>query len=45
MQAFVDAVRAGRPMPVTGADGRRATALALAATRSARENRYVSLES
>jgi myo-inositol 2-dehydrogenase/D-chiro-inositol 1-dehydrogenase len=45
MQVFVDAVRAGRPMPVTGADGRRATALALAATRSARENRYVSLES
>jgi myo-inositol 2-dehydrogenase / D-chiro-inositol 1-dehydrogenase len=43
MQAFADAVRADRPMPVTGADGRRATALALAAARSARENRYLPL--
>lgn len=44
MQAFVDAVHQGRPMPVTGQDGRRATALAIAATRSARENRYIALE-
>jgi len=44
MQAFADAVRGGRPMPVTGEDGRRATALALAATRSARENRYVPID-
>jgi myo-inositol 2-dehydrogenase/D-chiro-inositol 1-dehydrogenase len=44
MQAFVDAVLAGRPMPVTGEDGRRATALAVAATRSARENRYVAID-
>lgn len=44
MQAFVDAVRAGRPMPVTGDDGRRATALAVATARSARENRYVSID-
>lgn len=43
MQAFVNAVQAGQPMPVTGDDGRRATAIALAAARSARENRYVSL--
>jgi myo-inositol 2-dehydrogenase/D-chiro-inositol 1-dehydrogenase len=39
--AFVEAVRDGRPMPVTGEDGRRATALAVAATQSARENRFV----
>ena len=43
MQAFVDAVRAGRPMPVTGADGRRATTLSIAARESARENRFVAL--
>ncbi|ODS56343.1 MAG: inositol 2-dehydrogenase [Acidobacteria bacterium SCN 69-37] len=43
MQAFVDAVRGGRPMPVTGEDGRRATAVALAATQSARENRYIAV--
>jgi len=41
MQAFTDAVRTGRPMPVTSTDGRRATELALAARRSARENRYI----
>ncbi|MFO7302325.1 MAG: inositol 2-dehydrogenase [Acidobacteriota bacterium] len=44
MQAFVDALRLGRPMPVTGEDGRRATALAVAAAQSARENRYVAVE-
>jgi myo-inositol 2-dehydrogenase/D-chiro-inositol 1-dehydrogenase len=43
MQAFVDAVLTGQPMPVTGADGRAATALGVAARQSARENRYVSL--
>jgi len=41
LQAFADAVRAGRPMPVTGQDGRRATAIALAAGQSARDNVYV----
>jgi myo-inositol 2-dehydrogenase/D-chiro-inositol 1-dehydrogenase len=41
MAAFVDAVRAGRPMPVTGLDGRRAVEIAVAARESARENRYV----
>ena len=41
MQAFVDALSAGRPMPVTGEDGRRATALGVAARDSARENRYI----
>lgn len=44
MQAFVDAVRDKRPMPVTGEDGRRATALAVAAARSARENRYIAID-
>jgi myo-inositol 2-dehydrogenase/D-chiro-inositol 1-dehydrogenase len=43
MQAFVDAVLQGRPMPVTGADGRAATAIGVAARDSARENRFVSL--
>jgi myo-inositol 2-dehydrogenase/D-chiro-inositol 1-dehydrogenase len=43
MQAFVDALRAGRPMPVTAADGRKATALGVAARDSARENRFISL--
>ena len=43
MQAFVDAVRHGQPMPVTGADGRAATALGMAARDSARENRFVAL--
>lgn len=43
MAAFVDAIRAGRPMPVTGLDGRRAVEIAVAARESARENRYVPL--
>lgn len=43
LQAFVDSVAAGQPMPVTGQDGRRATALALAAGESARQNRYVEI--
>lgn len=41
MQAFVDALRAGLPMPVTGADGRQAVVIAMAAGQSARENRFV----
>ncbi len=41
MQAFVDAVLAGRPVPVSGADGLAAVEIALAAARSARENRPV----
>lgn len=44
VQAFVDAVRAGRPMPVTGQDGRRATELALAVRRSARDNCYIAVD-
>jgi myo-inositol 2-dehydrogenase/D-chiro-inositol 1-dehydrogenase len=44
LQAFADAVRDGRPMPVTGVEGRRATAIAVAARQSARENRYVAVE-
>lgn len=43
LQAFVDAVRDGHAVPVTGEDGRRATALAIAAGQSARENRYIAL--
>lgn len=43
MQAFVDAVLSGQPMPVSGADGRAATAIGAAARESARENRFVSL--
>ncbi len=44
MQAFVDAVREGRPMPVTAHDGRQAVVLALAARQSARENRPVACD-
>lgn len=43
MQAFVDALGAGTPMPVTGADGRQAVVLGMAATRSATENRFVEI--
>ena len=43
MQAFVDALRDGSPMPVTGVDGRHATAIGVAARDSARENRSVAL--
>lgn len=43
MQAFVDAVRAGAPMPVTGADGRQAVVIGMAARQSARENRFVTI--
>ena len=44
MQAFVDAVRNGTPVPVTGEDARAATALALAAQQSANENRPIALK-
>ena len=44
MQAFVDALRERRPMPVTGDDGRRAVVVAQAALRSARENRFVEVD-
>jgi myo-inositol 2-dehydrogenase/D-chiro-inositol 1-dehydrogenase len=43
MRAFVDAVRSGKPVPVTGEDGLMSVAIALAATRSAKENRPVKL--
>ena len=43
MQAFVDAIRAGQPVPVGGQDGLRAVEIGLAAMRSARENRPVRL--
>lgn len=44
MQAFVEAILQGRPAPVTGQDGLAAVRIALAAARSARENRPVKLE-
>jgi len=43
MQEFVDAVRNGSPVPVGGEDGLKAAAIALAAGKSARENRPVQL--
>lgn len=43
MQAFVDALASGEPMPVTGADGRQAVVIGMAATTSAKENRFVTL--
>jgi myo-inositol 2-dehydrogenase/D-chiro-inositol 1-dehydrogenase len=45
LQAFVDAVRGGRPAEVGGADGRAPIAIALAAQRSAREGRAVPVSS
>jgi myo-inositol 2-dehydrogenase/D-chiro-inositol 1-dehydrogenase len=44
MQAFVDALASGAPMPVTGVDGRRAVVIGMAARQSAAENRYVALQ-
>jgi myo-inositol 2-dehydrogenase/D-chiro-inositol 1-dehydrogenase len=41
MQAFVDALRANSPVPVTGRDGLAATLVALAAAQSARTNQPV----
>jgi myo-inositol 2-dehydrogenase/D-chiro-inositol 1-dehydrogenase len=43
MRAFVDAVRAGAPTPVTGHDGLMAVVIGLAAAKSVRENRPVRL--
>lgn len=43
MQAFVDAVVNRTPVPVAGEDGLKAMAIALAAGKSARENRPVKL--
>jgi myo-inositol 2-dehydrogenase/D-chiro-inositol 1-dehydrogenase len=43
MQAFVDAIRRSEPCPVDGHDGLTAVRVALAATKSARENRPVRL--
>jgi myo-inositol 2-dehydrogenase / D-chiro-inositol 1-dehydrogenase len=43
MRAFVDAVRKDKPVPVTGKDGLMSVAIALAATKSAKENRPTSV--
>lgn len=43
MQAFIDALRQGTPMPVTVDDGLRGVEIAVAATQSARENRPVAM--
>jgi myo-inositol 2-dehydrogenase / D-chiro-inositol 1-dehydrogenase len=43
MQAFVDAVRESKPVPVSGADGQAAVAIGLAAAKSAREHRPVAV--
>ncbi len=43
MRAFVEAIRSGAPVPVGGEDGLKAAKIALAAGKSARENRPVAL--
>jgi myo-inositol 2-dehydrogenase/D-chiro-inositol 1-dehydrogenase len=43
MQAFVDSVREGKSVPVTGNDGLMAVAIGLAAAKSVNENRPVKL--
>jgi myo-inositol 2-dehydrogenase/D-chiro-inositol 1-dehydrogenase len=43
MQAFVEAVLTGGPVPVTGMDGRMPVVMGLAADRSLREGRPVLL--
>jgi myo-inositol 2-dehydrogenase / D-chiro-inositol 1-dehydrogenase len=43
MRVFVDAVRSGKPVPVSGKDGLMSVAIGLAATKSAKENRPVEL--
>jgi myo-inositol 2-dehydrogenase / D-chiro-inositol 1-dehydrogenase len=43
MRAFVDAVANGTPVPVSGEDGFKAAVIAMAAAKSARENRPVKL--
>ncbi len=44
MKEFVSCVREGKEPPVTGEDGLKAMAIAIAATKSAREKRVVRLE-
>ena len=44
LAAFVDAVRAGTPAPVTGEDARAALAIALAAAESVRAGRPVRID-
>ncbi len=44
LQAFVDAVRDGTPLPVTGDDAKRALAIALAAIKSVEEHRPVRVD-
>ena len=43
MQAFVDAVRSGQPVPVGGEDGLKALILGVAALRSLKEHRPVKI--
>ena len=43
MRAFVEAIRGGKPVPVTGNDGLMAVVIGLAAAKSVRENRPVKL--
>jgi predicted dehydrogenase len=43
LRAFVESIAAGAPPPVTGAEGRRAVAVAVAAYRSAAEGRPIDL--
>lgn len=43
MQAFIQAIQQGQPMPVGVADGLRSTAIAIAAKRSLDENRMVEM--
>jgi myo-inositol 2-dehydrogenase/D-chiro-inositol 1-dehydrogenase len=45
LRGFVEAINGNSPPPVTGAEGRRAVAVAIAAYRSAEEGRAVELES
>jgi myo-inositol 2-dehydrogenase/D-chiro-inositol 1-dehydrogenase len=44
-RGFVEAILADRPVAVTGADGRAALEIALAAARSMREGRPVEVQS
>ena len=43
MQAFIDAVRNNTPTPVTGTDGRMPILMAIAAQKSLKEKRTVTL--
>ena len=44
LNAFIQAIASGKPQPVTGEDGLKATKIALAANQSMKENRPVKLE-